>query len=143
MTSESATARLALLVSSSEVHDWDDASASSQSRYSIFIPAISPPFSSIAILIPLAMVSVCPCAEPVRGMLETILMTFPPLLPQPPQPVRPRSVPEPATVRNLRRSTAGSWYGLRGESCQNVGPKETHVNDPPKQPFQLPSPPVV
>ena len=35
---------------------------------------------------PLTIVSVWPWAEPVRGRLETILMTLPPLLPQPLQP---------------------------------------------------------
>src|SRR5918994_7162541 len=78
ITSGSLTARWALAVSSSDVHDCDEASASSQSRYSTFIPAISPPYSSMAIRMPLAMVSVCPRADPVRGMLDTIFRVFPP-----------------------------------------------------------------
>jgi hypothetical protein len=51
-------------------------------------------------------VSVWPRAEPVRGMLETILITLPDFE-HPPQPVSPRNAPLPVTVRNLRRSTAG------------------------------------
>ncbi len=95
------------------------ADASSQSSYASAKSPIFPPASSIAIRMPLTMVVVCALALPVRGRLETILITppagsaagrageAPSFRPHPPHP-RVRSI-----VAAAMRSVIGSLLGAR------------------------------
>src|SRR5438105_4383262 len=76
MTSGLRAARSALAVSASATQPPAAAVASSQSRYSRVNGPAFQPASSRAILIPLTTVSVWALALPVRGMLDTILMTL-------------------------------------------------------------------